>query len=195
MTFLRNSLYGIAIMTVVAASGSAETSGVLRRVNVPAGIVVFDDEKTCYASELTITPARAVKELKVGQRVTLDEKTRTLKAGTARLTVSKAANLDMRNIKIVSVDKAKGIVKAQFVATGEPTTFLVTNESLTRPNMRGGETVAVSSMATAVQGKCFCGQKNDGTCWCVKTVTGCCSNPWTDCRCDPDRDTWPRAIW
>jgi hypothetical protein len=133
--------------------------------------------------------------LKVGQRVTIDEKTRTLRAGTSRLTVSKAANLDMRNVKIVSVDKAKGIVKAQFVATGEPTTFSVRNDALERPDMRAGQTVATASMATAATGTCYCGKKNDGTCWCVKTVTGCCGNPWTDCRCDRDRDTYPRPIW
>jgi hypothetical protein len=189
---------GLVVVALTVIPALADTPGVIVRLNVPMGMVVVDDEESFNAYQLTVSPAQAVSTLRVGQKVILDPKSKTLIAGNSRLVISKAVNLDIRNIKIISVDSAKGIVKAEFVTTGQITNFRVKPEALKKPEMRAGQTVAIGSMATAsVDGKCLCGQRNDGTCWCVKNITGCCSSPSTpDCRCDRDRrkDTLP-PIW
>lgn len=182
-------LYGFVITALTAFPTLADTTGVVVRLSVPNGMVVVDDDATFNAYQLTVSPARDLSALKLSERVSLDPKSKTLTAGSSRFVINRAVNLDIRNIKIVSVDPEQGRVKAEFVATGEVIHFQLKPEGLKRRGVQPGQTVAIGSMATAgLLGNCACGQKPDGSCWCVTWQDSCCGPLMgPGCRCDPNR--------
>jgi len=83
-----------------------------------------------------------------------------------------AVQPDRRNFKITAIDPARGLVTAQSVGTGEFITFKVPPAAL--QSLRAGQMVDVNYISrTGDRGRCACGQKSDGTCWCT-TDEACC---------------------
>ena len=184
----------LAVMTLAAfpASGD-EIKGVILRLDPDKGLVVVDDDASCFAYQLTLQPGQTVRQFKKGQKVSIDPGSKTLASGTVRTGIRSADPLDERNVKIVSVDETRGVVKAEFETSRETTTFTYDPDALKKKALRVGQTMAVGSMATAARGKCHCGQKNDGTCWCVKSIIYCCGVKIPNCRCEErdDKDILP----
>ena len=193
-------LLALAALVLIALPGSAaDIAGVIVRINATTGVVVVDNPKSFRAHQLTITPAQSVKALEVGQTVQIDRNTKSLVTGQGRLTISRAAALDVRDVKVISADRRTGVVRAEFI-NGGITRLELPPEAVAKLGLQPGQTVPLASMASAAAGskpRCICGQKPDGTCWCVTDITYCCGVKLINCRCDRERrdDIYPPWGW
>jgi len=81
---------------------------------------------------------------------------------------------DKPTLKIASIDPVQGKVTAQVVATGEIIHFTVAAAMLKREMLQVGQTISAGRITKInAHGNCRCGQKNDGSCWCVCSELAC----------------------
>lgn len=76
--------------------------------------------------------------------------------------------------KIVSVDPATGVVMAKSTVDGEVARLVVPRSAITAHKLQTGGKIKITPGAN---GNCPCGQRSDGTCWCVSDVPACCGFP------------------
>jgi hypothetical protein len=89
-------------------------------------------------------------------------------------TCGDAKSPDMRMFKPLSIDKVTGKISAQSVATGEVVQLRVSPQEIARHKMTVGVPFDVATPSITAEGRCKCGQKSDGSCWCVSDVPQCC---------------------
>jgi hypothetical protein len=193
----RRVLCVLAVLTFAAIPLLAATDVVVVRLNAPVGIVVVEDLATYNAYQLTVTP-QAASALKLGQKVSLEPRPKMLIAGETRVPISQTVNLDVRNLRVISVDLIQGTMKAEFVATGQVVDFKFTPELVKQREFKAGQTVAVGSLAkpAGLNGNCACGQRADGSCICVTWQDACCGPLMgPGCKCDPNRRRDVMPMW
>lgn len=76
--------------------------------------------------------------------------------------------------KIISVDPVTGKVVARSMATGEVAQIKVPPAAIPRRKMTSGRKIKITPGAN---GNCPCGQRADGSCWCVSNIPECCGFP------------------
>lgn len=167
---------GAAVTAVMYVPAFAnETSGVIVKLDAQKGIVVVED-LAGKAYGLTVGTGQVFSELKIGQKVVFDLNSKSLALAKNRFAISKAAKLDKRTLKIASVDP-QGKVRAHSTATGQIVNFSVSPETVERYKLRAGQTVDAAFIGRFNLNRyCPCGQKSDGSCWCVADVDACCGS-------------------
>jgi hypothetical protein len=181
---------GLAVAAVICIPASAnEAIGVIVKLDAQKGIVVVED-LAGKAYGLTVGTGQPFNELRIGQRVIFDLSSKSLALAKNRFAISKAAKLDKRTLKITSVDP-QGNVRAHSTATGQIVNFSVSSETLETQKLRAGKTIDAAFIGRFnINRVCPCGQKSDGSCWCVADVEACCG-PQHGCpmgSCDKKQD-------
>lgn len=81
---------------------------------------------------------------------------------------------DRSMFKIISVDQVTGKVVAQSMVTGEFAQINVPPAAIARRKVTSGRIIKITP---GVNGNCPCGQRSDGSCWCVPSIPECCGFP------------------
>lgn len=76
--------------------------------------------------------------------------------------------------KIISVDQVTGKIVARAMATGEVAQIAVPRAAIARHRITTGIKIKITPGAN---GNCPCGQRADGSCWCVSSIPECCGFP------------------
>jgi len=88
--------------------------------------------------------------------------------------VKTKAKVEEVTFKIVSVDVATGVVMAKSTVDGEVAKLVVPPKAITAHKLQAGKPIKI---APGANGNCACGQRADGSCWCVSSVPECCGFP------------------
>jgi hypothetical protein len=76
--------------------------------------------------------------------------------------------------EIVSVDPATGVVMAKSTLDGEVAKIVVPPSAVKAHRLQRGKKIKLTPGAN---GNCACGQRADGSCWCVSSIPECCGFP------------------
>jgi hypothetical protein len=91
------------------------------------------------------------------------------------LTAAAAAPRTTHMLAITAVDAAGGRVTARSLVTGEVVTFAVDRSVLSRTRLAPGRRIDPAFIAAnSADGRCPCGQRTSGECWCVSDEPVCC---------------------
>jgi hypothetical protein len=101
--------------------------------------------------------------------------------GTRHFPLTRAIGLDKTNLKVLAIDRAKNVMTTESVTTGEIVTFALKPDAFKDP------AIAIGQMHSSAvfgrwgdNGRCACGQRSDGSCWCVSSEPACCG-PFHGC--------------
>jgi hypothetical protein len=163
------ALIGVFFLASTLAAASFRASIV--RVDPSGRNVIVEEAATAMAYELT--SSRPIDGLRAGQAVTVDFTSRTLAAGNTHYTLTRAVGVNKSNLKLLSIDAERRLLALESVATGERLTLHVKPESLAQFHAGMVASSGVFGRWSA-DGRCACGQRTDGSCWCTSDAA-CCS--------------------
>ncbi len=143
----------VALLLGLASAGQAQSQNLDRSVEP---ILVLDGDACVMETQLLV---------------------QALKSAPKKKTPASRAGKHL--VKILQVDLGKGLVTAQILQTGEVVQFEIPPSTIKKAKLRSGQALGVGPLAAGARGRCKCGQKGDGSCWC--TGERPCCGPLAGC--------------
>lgn len=131
------------------------------------------------AENLSLDPSVTGKLVRDGEACEMETKLLVQARKRAPQGTAPAAKRGGHLVKILGIDLRRGLVTGQVLATGEVVQVKMSVSTIKKRRIRSGQTLGIGPLAAGAKGRCKCGQKQDGSCWCTGEQP--CCGPQAGC--------------